>query len=363
MIDRYKVIQNVLKENAQLRYNLQKHPDLRFLFFEVTTRCNLACLHCGSSCTKNNGLDMPSAYVKRTIESVKKHCQSDLPMLCITGGEPLLYNELTEVMTYASKLGFTWGMTTNATLINEQKAKELYDAGLVSTTVSIDGLANNHDWFRNTPLAFKRMEKGIKALIKFAPAYARVDVLTVVNKKNISELEDIYQFVSDMGIQSWRIVNMEPIGRALQNQELMVDDNDYKILFEFIKEKHFNSQSIEVDYGCSHYLILQYERLLRPYSFICMAGLGVASIASNGDIIACLDIERRKELVQGNISHDDFWDVWINKYQFFRKDKIVLNQKCGTCEDKEFCAGDSAHTWDYDNNTPMVCMKEILKNV
>ncbi|MCD8027408.1 MAG: radical SAM protein [Erysipelotrichaceae bacterium] len=122
MVDRYKVMQRVLKENTELRHHFQQHPDLRFLFFEVTTRCNLACLHCGSSCTTNNGFDMPSSYIIKTIQSVKKHCQSDLPMLCITGGEPLLYKELTEVMIYASKLGFTWGMTTNATLINEQKA-------------------------------------------------------------------------------------------------------------------------------------------------------------------------------------------------------------------------------------------------
>ncbi|MCD8023756.1 MAG: radical SAM protein [Lachnospiraceae bacterium] len=359
-MEREKVIRDILAKRAQTRDQLRVHPELKHLFFEVTNRCNLSCLHCGSSCSAREGEDMPIDYIFRTLESVKRNCKPNRLMLCVTGGEPLLYSDLTRAMSYATDQGFYWGMTTNATLIDDKKARSLFDAGLKSVTVSLDGLEDSHNWFRNTPGSFALAQRGIKALLDHAPSDARVDIITVVNKRNLSELEEIYRRISDTGIRSWRVVNMEPIGRALQNTDLMLDPDEYKRLFAFIVEKHFNSRNIDVNYGCSHYLTLEYERMVRPYSFTCIAGLQVASIACNGDILACLDIERRPELVQGNIREDDFWQVWENRFSFFRSDRAALSRKCAGCPDREYCAGDSAHTWNYDINEPMLCMKEVL---
>lgn len=359
-MDRNKAIQGILEKNAKSREQLRLQPKLKYLFFEVTNRCNLSCLHCGSSCTTHGGTDIPADYIFRTLKSVERNCESGRPMLCITGGEPLLYNELTSVMSYAVKHGFQWGMTTNATLINDEKACSLFDAGLISVTVSMDGLEDSHDWFRNTSGSFAMVQRGLKALLNHAPEEARIDVITVVNKRNLSELEEIYRHISDTGIVSWRIVNMEPIGRALQNADLMLTRDEYRKMLDFIMEKHFHSKRIEVNYGCSHYLTSQYERMVRPYCFTCMAGLQVASVACNGNIIACLDIERRPELVQGNIQKDDFWQVWEDSFSFFRSDRSALNSKCMNCQDKFYCAGDSAHTWNYNTNEPIICTKEIL---
>ncbi len=354
------VIRENLKRSALRREQLRTHPQLKYLFFEVTSRCNLSCLHCGSRCTVDTGCELPEEYMVKTLESVKQNTPNRLPMLCITGGEPLLYRNLTKVMSNAVKQGFCWGMTTNATMIDEKAAKALYKAGLSSVTVSIDGLADTHDAFRNTPGAYALAQKGLKALLDHAPQSARVDVITVVHKGNFDQLEAIYRQLSGSGICSWRVVNMEPIGRALQNDALMLDAADYRKLFAFIKEKHFNTREMEVSYGCSHYLTPQYERMLRPYSFSCMAGLQVASITGNGDIVACLDIERRKELVQGNVREDDFWRVWQEKFAFFRTDRSMLYEPCASCADREFCGGDSAHTWDYAQNRPLLCFKELL---
>lgn len=353
-------MRGILEKNARERDGFRLHPELKYLFFEVTTRCNLSCLHCGSSCTAWNGSDMPTDYITRVLESVENGCHSEKPMLCITGGEPLLYKDLIKVMSYAADCGFLWGMTTNATRIDDEKACSLYEAGLASVTVSIDGLEKSHDWFRNTPGSYVLANKGLRALLKHVPDHARVDVITVVSRRNLSELEELYKRLSDTGIRSWRIVNMEPIGRARQNAGLMLSPDEYRRMFEFIREKHFDSTAMEVSYGCSHYLTTQYERMVRPYCFTCMAGLQVASIACNGDIIACLDIERRPELVQGNIRKNDFWETWENGFSFFRNDRSDLSSQCAGCPDRLFCAGDSAHTWDYDRNEPMIYMKKVL---
>jgi radical SAM protein with 4Fe4S-binding SPASM domain len=115
-----------------------------------------------------------------------------------------------------------------------------------------------------------------------------------------------------------------------------------------------------VTYGCSHYLTEEFERTVRDNYFICGSGIFVASILCNGDIYSCMDIERRPELVQGNIYTDDFVDVWHNRFQIYRKDRSAACAMCRSCEDRTFCCGDAAHTWNYDTNEPLLCAKHVL---
>ena len=94
--------------------------------------------------------------------------------------------------------------------------------------------------------------------------------------------------------------------------------------------------------------------------FLCGAGIHTASIRTNGDITACLDIEPRPELVQGNISKDLFSEVWKNRFEAFR---VPLSDGCKDCKDCEFvrwCAGGAHHSFDYDDNKQRICMKGIL---
>lgn len=198
---------------------------------------------------------------------------------------------------------------------------------------------------------------GIEALLRVGK-FRSVQVTTVVTHENISQLDELYKIFDNMPLDSWRIINIEPIGRALEHPELLLTKEDYQYLFEYIRNKRIAGEP--VCYGCSHYLGLEYEREVRDWYFLCMAGIYTASITANGDIIACLDIERRPEFVQGNILKDNFNDVWENKFQIFRKNLCDENQKCSDCSEKNFCHGGAYHSWNFDKNEPYVCFKDIL---
>jgi radical SAM protein with 4Fe4S-binding SPASM domain len=161
-----------------------------------------------------------------------------------------------------------------------------------------------------------------------------------------------------MDIDSWRVIGLEPIGRALLRPELMLTPDDQRRLFSFIYEKR--SEQMPVTYGCSHFVGFDYEHEVRDWYFLCNAGIYTASIMANGDITACLDIERRPEFIQGNILKDRFKDVWENKFREFRRDLSDTCEKCKNCSEANFCHGDAFHTWDFDANTPQVCFKDIL---
>lgn len=346
-----------LKMLAEYKEKLMKEPKLKFLFLELTMRCNENCLHCGSHCNDVQSEELDIYTYMEFLDKIKRDFGTEELMLCVTGGEPLLRKEFFDIMSYAHRLGFRWGMTSNGILINDMTAKQLQRAGMSTISISIDGLKDTHDWFRRTPKAYTKAIKGIKALVDNG-SFKHVQITTVVHKRNIDELEELFQIVSEADVDSWRVINIEPIGRAKQHPELLLDDDDYRTLFNFIKEKR--EKGFPVQYGCTHYLGLDYEREVRDWYFLCNAGIYTASIMANGDIGACLDIERRPETIMGNILTDDFTEVWKNKFEIFRKPLADKNEKCSACESKQFCGGGSCHSWDYDNNEQQVCFKDVL---
>lgn len=336
---------------------LYRAPELRKLFFELTLQCNEHCFHCGSSCTASRGDELSREDWFRIIDEVEADFGTSRMQLCITGGEPLLNRDFFDIMGYAHARGFRWGMTSNATLITPEIAERLAEVGMDTISVSIDGLRETHDELRGLAGGFDRAMAGIQNLID-VEAFQAVQVTTVVNHGNISQLDELFDIMDGIDIDSWRVINLEPIGRALMRPELMLTPSDYVHLLEFIREKRRAGYPLE--YGCSHYLGLEYEAEVREWYWLCNAGVYTASIMANGDIGACLDIERRPETVQGNIRHERLRDVWENRFELFRRDLSDSCAECRACEHVRFCRGDAHHSWDYDAMRPMVCFKGTL---
>ena len=188
--------------------------------------------------------------------------------------------------------------------------------------------------------------------------FQNVQVTTVVNHENIGELDELFLVMDGLDIDSWRVINLEPIGRALQWPNRMLKQEDYRRLFSFIREKRLAGYPVE--YGCSHYLGPELEGELRDWYWLCNAGIYTASIMSNGDVGACLDIERRPETIQGNIRETRFRDIWENRFALFRKDLSAESEYCRGCSHADHCRGDAHHSWDYDKNVPRLCFKGML---
>jgi len=341
---------------AEHREALRREPHLRWLFFELTNRCNLRCRHCGSSCTAI-GQQLSTRDVVSTLESVLP----EQPMICLTGGEPLLHPDFFEIAERIRSMGFYWGMTTNATLIDEATARRLKQVGMSTVSVSLDGMEQAHDALRQKSGAWHLAICGLQALQQ---AGFKPQVTTVLHRGNFDDLEPLYALLSQMGITSWRPINVEPIGRACESRELLLTPDQMADLLAYIYEKRFDSHcDMEVTFGCSHYLGVEYERMVRDHYFLCGAGIFTASVRSNGDICACLDVANRQDLVQGNIRADRFMDVWKNGFQAFRRDRTADCDKCAKCAERFLCGGDSTHTWDFEKKEPLLCYQAFSRQL
>ena len=342
------------------RARLYKAPQLRQLFFELTLRCNAACFHCGSRCTPQSPDGLPAEEYLRVLDQVKERYGNKMTQVCLTGGEPLLYKDFFTLAREIHERGFRWGMTSNGTLISRDTARRLRETGMGTISISVDGLPETHDRLRGMPGGFERTMAGVRNLIEEGGFHA-IQVTTVINHQNIDELDALFDYFAEVDIDSWRVIGLEPIGRALEHPDLLLTPEDQRRLFTFIREKRI--ADFPVTYGCSHYLGLEWEREVRDWYFLCNAGIYVAGILSNGDISACLDIERRPETIQGNIGTDDFIDVWENGFEIFRSPLSERSKTCRNCTAKEYCAGGAFHSWDYDRDEQRICMRRILFDI
>ena len=338
---------------------LSEKPKLKNLFWETTLRCNAKCKHCGSRAGENIKLEdeLTTEEIKKTLQDIANKYDAREILINVTGGEPLLRQDLFEVMEFANNLGYYWGMTTNGILISDEIIEKMKQAGMSTISISLDGLEETHDEFRQVKGSYIKIIENIKELKK-ADFLNYLQITTVVNKSNINELEQLYNEIQLLHIDSWRILNMEPIGRTADNKELLLSSNEYKDLLSFIKEKRKKSK-FDITYGCSHFLGMKYEKEVRNQMFFCIAGFITASILYNGDIYVCPSVERRKELVQGNVKIDDFIEVWENKFKWFRNLEKLKCKKCENCHDWKYCLGGSLHNWDFDNKTQKLCLNRI----
>jgi len=352
-----------IRLNTMQKKVLRKEHPLRYLFWEATLNCNFCCKHCGSSAGENfYKNELSKEEMKRFYKELSEDFNPEDVMLAVTGGEPLLRQDLFEIMGYATSLGFNWGLMTNGFLINEEKIEKMKESGLKTLSMSIDGIGDIHDEFRNKKGAYKKAMNSIKLLVE-STFLENLQVTTVIHKKNFDSLEEMYKHFSATGIDSWRVVNMEPIGRGDTNKEWCLSDDQLRKMFEFIKikRKEARKNNFDVTYDCSGFLGANYEAELRDWYFFCATGITVASILHNGDIFVCPNVRRKKEFIQGNVRKDKFSNVWNKKFEIFRKENRTSCKDCLACKWWDDCLGGSFHLWDFDNNCPKICHAKILE--
>lgn len=328
---------------------IKEHP-LRQLFWECTLRCNLHCRHCGSDCKTQAGItDMPKEDFLRVLDRISEVTAPHNVFVIVTGGEPLMRDDIAECCRAIYDRGFPWGMVTNALRLTPDRFRSLLDAGLHAMTVSLDGLEDNHNWMRGNKSSFQMVSRAIDMLVAHEKEIV-FDVLTCVNRRNYSELKLLRSYLIGKGVKRWRIVAVFPVGRAASDPDMHLTSEEYRGILDFIKQIR-EEGIIRASYGCEGFMG-NYEGDIRDYFFGCQAGVTVGSVLVDGSISACASI--RFNFNQGNIYQDDFMDVWLNKFQPYRNREWMRKGECADCKYFRYCRGNGMHLRDDDGNL-IVC--------
>ena len=211
-----------LKKRAQLELfrhyrNMQaKIHDLTYLFWECTLRCNLNCSHCGSDCLSSSSVtDMPAEDFLGVLDKVRKKLDPRKITVALTGGEPILRKDLERVGFRIANWGYPWGIVSNGWALSRSRLNSLLNAGMVTMTVSLDGMAGSHDWLRNRKGSYKRAVSAISSLA--GSSIPMFDVVTCLTQRNLDELDQMKDLLVKLGVNNWRIISIFPRGRAASN--------------------------------------------------------------------------------------------------------------------------------------------------
>ena len=334
--------------NKVVEEQARQHP-MRQIFWECTLRCNMKCQHCGSDC-KVSALhpDMPFEDFEKVLRRVKESYDSHHISIVVTGGEPLMRQDIVRCGRRMYDMEFPWGMVSNGMLMTDRKIDELLGAGMRAATISLDGLEQEHEWMRGIPGSFKNASHAIERLA--AEPSLGFDVVTCVNRRNFPQLEQLKEYLISLGLKKWRIFTVFPVGRAASNPELQIDSGQYRQLMDFIALTRKEGR-ISVSYACEGFLG-PYEGKVRDHLFTCQAGISVAGVRIDGSISACTSI--RANYDQGNIYKDDFVDVWENRFANMRDRGWMRTGECADCKYWKYCHGNGLHLRD-DNGNLIQC--------
>ena len=329
--------------------NREEH-ELRYLFFEVSRRCNIHCRYCGSSCSlEEDETELKAADWIRITDQIAEDYDPERVMIAVTGGEPLFKAGIFDVFKHLHEKGFHYGMVTNSTLLNEENARRLVECGMNSISLSCDSIPEVNNSIRGAGMS-RCVEKAITNLNN-AGYEGILEILSTITKPCMPHLHEMQKWVMDHGIKRWRLAPVMDLGRASENRDLLLDDEDVKNLLDFIRgQRRALGDDLRLEFSEEGYLGNPYEGLVRPYLCQCRAGINVGGIRYDGKIGACPELPH--EFDQGDIHESRFSEVWNSKYQLYRDRSWTKSLgPCQNCDKFKYCNGGALHLYS-DMKTP-----------
>jgi radical SAM protein with 4Fe4S-binding SPASM domain len=320
-------------------------PDLTYLFWQSTLRCNLRCPHCGSSCGPTSPVEeLDTQEILGIVRSIAEDFDARRIFVSITGGEPLLRADLVEVVAEMTRLGLRSCIVTNGTLLDDAQARQLYDAGMRTVTVSVDGVGPDHEAIRGRG----SYRKALAALRAARDAgFVDVEAVTCVRPANLDSFAAIEQAVRDAGANLWRLITIDTMGRlsGTRGGELWLDARGLAETLDWIERRRGQLQRARepfgVQFSCGGFLGVRREGQCRPVDSQCMAGLQVGSILCDGSVGACPSLPR--SWAQGSARSERFAAIWRREFQKHRSTAWRRTGACDGCGWFDLCLGGGLH--------------------
>lgn len=308
---------NMLNALDEAGYFQKNNPSLKSCYLHVTNRCNLNCTGCYSfDLTRNTIDDLSLNELKKIMDQLK---QEGIEYLTISGGEPLIRNDIVDIVKYAKETCKfkNINLITNGTVKNKDILIGIKEY-INDIAVSIDGYDYDNPTFIRDTGIFPKVIETIKIIKEIG---LNVAILPTLHRKNIDNMEKYLDLANKLKVKiSFSIMTCS------------------KCLNEFIPtEDQLIRLSRFID-GTSDYFNIN-KQSIQDYNIIarknCGAGTSNISIAANGDIYPCHMLHDSRVKL-GNIRENSLENVLKNKKIIPDVDKI---EKCNECKYKYICGG------------------------
>lgn len=316
---------------------------LRVVFLELTKVCNLNCVHCKAEAGKS----LPEELTKReAFEFIDSLVSFSNPIFILTGGEPLMRDDLFDIASYATENGVRVALATNGTLIDEKKASNIKKSGIKRVSISLDGSNPDvHDKIRGVEGAFEKAISGIEVLKSHG---VEAQINTTVTKQNLHDLSNVMELCLNLQLKALHLFLLVPVGCGLEiEKESQLSPVEYERTLNWLYKKSKQTE-LELKATCApHYFRIAKSDTQRFGSsptrrLGCLAGISVCFISSLGYVQPCGYLP----LNAGNIREKGIEEIWQNAELFKSlRNPELLKGKCGVCEFRYACGGCRARAY------------------
>ncbi len=340
-----------MSEVKEVKKHLIAGPAIKnfdfFIQWHLTERCNLRCRHCYQGRRKPQ--EMTADEVRHEIDGAtemfqaweKEHGIRVAPSVHFTGGEPLLYEGLWEVIAYAKGEGYGVAMMTNGSLFKKDEAKNASELEVSDIQVSLEGPLPLHDSIRGMG-SFNRMARGVEQLLQ---AGNRVSANVTLSRLNVDQIDATVETAKSMGFYGIGFSRVVPCGRGKSFINNLLTTEEVKSAYQ--KVQSLNGPSFEVVSGDPLAGTLLDVKPSPGCSLTlsgCSAGFSGVTITSDGSVMPC----RRIGLIAGNLKRKPLREIWASSELLWRlRERENYKGKCGACSFWPSCRGCRAVAYNY----------------
>jgi radical SAM protein with 4Fe4S-binding SPASM domain len=318
-----------------------------FLQWHLTERCNLRCRHCYQG--RKRVPEMTPGEVKQEIDGATEmfqawedeHGISVSPSIHFTGGEPLLYQGLWDVLTYARGKGFGVAMMSNGCLITREDAEKMFGVGISDVQISLEGPPVLHDSIRGKG-SFSKAAKGVESLVS---AGNRVSANVTLTRLNADRIEETVKVARGMGFYGIGFSRMVPCGRGKELLDSFLTPQEIRDAYQ--KVVALNHPSFEVVSGDPLAGMLMESTTPVGCNLTlggCSAGFSGVTITSDGSVMPC----RRIGLVAGSLKRRSLRSIWASSKLLWQlRKRESYKGRCGQCPQWPSCRGCRAVAYAY----------------
>ncbi|MBO5245587.1 MAG: putative heme d1 biosynthesis radical SAM protein NirJ1 [Selenomonadales bacterium] len=337
-----------------------------------TKTCNLKCRHCymNSDAQKYEG-ELTTEEAKRFIDDL---AEFKVPVLLFSGGEPLMRKDFFELAEYAAAKGIRPTLSTNGTLITRDVAERIKKIGVGYVGISLDGLQEVNDKFRGKEGAFQAAMEGIQNCVAVGQ---RVGLRFTINHHNLQELDRIFDFIEEKGINRVCFYHLVYSGRGNAMMDEDVTPEQSRMAMDTIirrtrdfEERGLEKEILTVDNHCDGvYMYLKAveegrtELAEQMLKFISMnggnrSGIAFAEVDPQGYVHPDQFTQHH---TFGNVRERKFGDIWTDMTHpilaGLKDRKSLLKGRCAKCKFLDNCNGNfrtraEATTGDFWESDP-----------
>lgn len=353
MISWTKLLTGQSQDNDNLRYSEGNNGVPKIVVWNITSSCNLRCQHCYFEATQRQ--DANEFSTEEARDFIVDLAKLGVPVLLFSGGEPLLRKDIFQLGRFAKDRGIKAILSTNGTLISEKIAKKIKQAGFSYVGISLDGMEETNDWFRQKKGAFAESLAAIRSCQKVG---LKVGLRFTITRYNFRDLPDIFDLVQKESITRLCIYHLVYTGRGSNLRENDLSHSERRQTLELIWQRtlNFYQKGLSIDVltvdnhadGVWIYLKLKNQDPQRAKTALELlkaqggnsSGINIAAVDNCGDIHPD-QFWRKRSL--GNICQRQFSEIWQDKdhgfLQALRNRSPHLKGRCQRCNFLEICNG------------------------